>query len=263
MNLIDFTKTGGYRFKQFTLRKMQEAYFQILKVFVSFCNIPDTGNYIIAGCTISGANITAGYVYIDGDLCRFEQTAGDVTTKIKKSVVTENLAFKNGTNQPVFRYTSAVVHATEGAALSDFIRVSPVFDANYVHTDNNFTAALLDKLNGIEDGAEKNVQADFHTTNPLLDSYIKNKPDFLTPLKKGFSVLGEIPGQVTVTISFPDVGTSNYMVLWSLVSLGGPDNDNDITAVVANKTSNSFDFFVEEFTTNTQSLKLEYILFPL
>jgi len=31
-----------------------------------------------------------------------------------------------------------------------------VTDANYVHTDNNFTNALLSKLNGIEDGADAN-----------------------------------------------------------------------------------------------------------
>lgn len=32
-----------------------------------------------------------------------------------------------------------------------------VVDANYVHTDNNFTNALLSKLNGIEDGADVNL----------------------------------------------------------------------------------------------------------
>lgn len=32
-----------------------------------------------------------------------------------------------------------------------------VVDANYVHTDNNFTNALLSKLNGIEDNAEVNL----------------------------------------------------------------------------------------------------------
>ena len=263
MNFIDLTKTGGYRFKQFTLRKMQEAYFQILKAFISFCNVPDTGNFIISGCTISGPNITSGYVYIDGELCRFEQTAGDLTSKIKKNIIIESLAFKNGNNEPVFRYTSAVVHETDGAALSTFTRVSPVFDANYVHTDNNFTAALLAKLNGIEAGAEVNVQADWNTSNPSSDSFIKNKPNILMTLHKGTSYIGDVPSQTTVTVNFPDVGTINYIVLWSLVSLNGVDNDNDITGIVANKTTTSFHFFIEEFTTNAQDLRLEFILLPL
>lgn len=51
-----------------------------------------------------------------------------------------------------------------------------VVDANYVHTDNNFTTTLKNKLNGIAAGAEVNVQADWNVTNTSSDAYIKNKP---------------------------------------------------------------------------------------
>lgn len=43
-------------------------------------------------------------------------------------------------------------------------------------TDNNFTAALMTKLNGIEEGAEVNVQADWSVTDEESDAYIANKP---------------------------------------------------------------------------------------
>ena len=52
-----------------------------------------------------------------------------------------------------------------------------VQDANYVHTDNNFTDADKSKLGGIESGAEVNVQANWNETNSSSDSYIQNKPD--------------------------------------------------------------------------------------
>lgn len=62
----------------------------------------------------------------------------------------------------------------------DFIKNKPqnlVQDANYVHTDNNFTDADKNKLDGIESGAEVNVQANWNETNSSSDAYILNKPD--------------------------------------------------------------------------------------
>ena len=51
-----------------------------------------------------------------------------------------------------------------------------VVDANYVHTNNNFSNSYKNKLDDIEEGAEVNVQADWNATNPSHDAYIKNKP---------------------------------------------------------------------------------------
>lgn len=51
-----------------------------------------------------------------------------------------------------------------------------VSDKNYVHTDNNYTTIEKDKLNGIQNGAEVNVQSDWNETDTTSDSYIKNKP---------------------------------------------------------------------------------------
>lgn len=49
-----------------------------------------------------------------------------------------------------------------------------VSDANYVHTDNNYTTAEKEKLNGIAAGAEVNVNADWNAING--DAQILNKP---------------------------------------------------------------------------------------
>lgn len=55
-----------------------------------------------------------------------------------------------------------------------------VSDANYVHTDNNFTTQEKDKLNGIESGAEVNVQSNWDETDTSSDSFIQNKPTIPT-----------------------------------------------------------------------------------
>lgn len=51
-----------------------------------------------------------------------------------------------------------------------------VIDANYVHTDNNYTTTDKNKLNGIAAGAEVNVQADWNETDTSSDAYIQHKP---------------------------------------------------------------------------------------
>ena len=224
--IIDFSKTGGYRFKQASLDKMQQTYIAYLKALVSFLGCAETGNYIISGCQISGANITAGLMYIDGELCPFEQTTGTNSTLISKQVTITTLNFKNGVDQPVFRELKAIKVSSGGTALSAFTRFNYVQDANYVHTDANFTAALLAKLNGIAAGAEVNVQANFTQNDNTADDYIKNKPEgnLLTYLQKGIYVIGDvITGFETITINIPNVGTSNYAVLGDMVSFGSND----------------------------------------
>lgn len=271
MNLIDFTQNGGYRLKQASLSKMQVAYFEILKAFITFLKVPDTGNYIISGCEISGANITSGIMYIDGELCPFVQTAGDLTTKIKKDIQIDVLAFKSGSNLPVFRQTTAIVDAS-GIALQDYIRVPEipqlpdnlVIDANYVHTDNNFTDLFWAKLNGIEAGAEVNVQADWNVTNALSDAFIKNKPNITQWYHKGTASIGHI-GSVAllmpIPISFPDIGVSDYFVVGFVRST---NNVAVIFAGVFNKTPTGFNITLHKPSETSTALNCEfdYYLLP-
>ena len=91
----------------------------------------------------------------------------DTTYSLSKSGGTVTLTGSDGS-------TSSVSVPT---ATSDLTNDSNfVSDANYVHTDNNFTNADVTKLNGIESGAEVNVQADWNQTDSSADDYIKNKP---------------------------------------------------------------------------------------
>lgn len=51
-----------------------------------------------------------------------------------------------------------------------------VQDADYVHTDENYTSADKTKLSGIAVGAEVNVQSDWTEADTTADSYIQHKP---------------------------------------------------------------------------------------
>ena len=75
-------------------------------------------------------------------------------------------------------------------------------DANYVHTDNNYTTADKNKLAGIAAGAEVNVQSNWTQTNSSADDFIKNKPSI--PAKtsdltndSGFITTSAIPTKVS------------------------------------------------------------------
>ena len=69
----------------------------------------------------------------------------------------------------------------------DYIKNKPenlVQDANYVHTDNNYTSTEKTKLSGIAPGAEVNVQSDWNEADDTKDGFIKNKPDLTAYIQK-------------------------------------------------------------------------------
>lgn len=89
---------------------------------------------------------------------------------------------------------------TDSSAV-DYVKNKPqnlVQDANYVHTDNNFTTADKNKLAGIEAGAEANVQSDWTENDSSKDSYIRNRPSS-KPLVAGANIsITESASQVTI-----------------------------------------------------------------
>lgn len=265
MTTIDFTYNGGYPFDQPTLNKMQLAYFEILKSFVGFMRIPEVGNHVLFGCEIVAGNITPGMMYIDGDLCSFAQVAGTNATKIKKLSSVVSLPFSNGTNNPVWKTTTAIVDGT-GVALSDFTRLSNalVYDAQYVHTDKNFTQALLTKLNGIEALAQKNVKSNWNSVNPLSDSFIENKPAIFQVLRQGSVLLGDIINQ-DYNVPFAAISTDNYMVIPSFeaITANAANQSATIVHVIHSLTTTGFKLRMAETGNHSQNLKFKYLICPL
>lgn len=114
-----------------------------------------------------------------------DEVVGDIPT-VNDAILTIQ---KNGTTIDTFTANSAsnkTVNVTVPTATSDLSNDSDfVSDASYVHTDNNFTSALLTKLNGIESGAEVNTQSDWSQSDNTADDYIKNKPNLATVATSG------------------------------------------------------------------------------
>ena len=110
-----------------------------------------------------------------------QNATADISVPTKVSDLTNDLNFVEETALAEVAFSGAYADLTGTPYVptktSDLTNDSNfASDANYVHTDNNFTTALKDKLNGIATGAEVNVQSDWNITDTSSDAFIKNKP---------------------------------------------------------------------------------------
>ena len=114
-----------------------------------------------------------------------QNATADISVPTKVSDITNDLNFVEETDLAGVAFSGAYADITGTPYIptktSDLTNDSNfASDANYVHTDNNFTTALKDKLNGIATGAEVNVQSDWDVTDTASDAFIKNKPSIPT-----------------------------------------------------------------------------------
>ncbi len=110
-----------------------------------------------------------------------QNATADISIPTKVSDITNDLNFVEETDLAEVAFSGVYADLTGTPSIptktSDLTNDSNfVSDANYVHTDNNFTTALNNKLNGIATGAEANVQSDWNITDISSDAFIKNKP---------------------------------------------------------------------------------------
>ena len=123
---------------------------------------------------------------------------------------------KNGTTVQTFTAnasSNATANITVPTATSDLTNDSDfVADASYVHTDNNFTTTLKNKLNGIESGAQVNVQADWDETDNTSDAYIKGKPNIPTVNDATLTIQRNGTNVQTFTANASSNKTANVLV---------------------------------------------------
>jgi|GEM_PF-5692950 len=119
-----------------------------------------------------------------------------------------------------------------------------------------------EKLNTIENGAQKNVQADFNVVNTSSDAFIKNKPNLLNLLYMGSIYIGNITeNSYYKVISFPNVGTTNYQVVGSLRSNSTNLNiDNNVFHNTREHQATSFKLCIREMTNDDQDISFDYFL---
>ena len=106
----------------------------------------------------------------------------DLLDKVYQYIGVTNTDYTNG----VF-YKCVLDEDTATYVWKEAVENNYVVDPNYVHTDNNFTNALKTKLDGIEDNAQVNVQADWEEDDTTSDAYIVNKPTLGSVAEKDFT----------------------------------------------------------------------------
>lgn len=267
-----------------TLRFIQDAFREPLGALAQLAG----DKTIITGVVNTAGVVSNGFITYNGEIIPFQ--GGNYAATVTIIEAFENVNYNTDANDdtvldslPAYRTIYAMC-GTGGIDIFNFSELAPlktikelsnfslpagiVIDANYVHTDVNFTLALLNKLNGIEAGAEVNVQADWNVVNPSSDAFIKNKPtNLLSILHKGVAYLGDFPNAPTATVNiyFPNVGTTNYMVLGTMHSflpLGAAAQDL-IVWFTAGHNLTTFRLGGYEPFGGNQNLRFEYLIIAL
>ena len=252
MNKIDFQNTGGFPLETETLDEMQNAY-NLLQAFGELFGAQS----IVSGCNLVGSAITDGVVYWHGELYEFK--GGFAQSKV--IVVEETLAlpFEDGFSKNVYKTR----YVTFGTGIGETLWANFTRPLNVSNITTRLIAAET-KLATIAEGANVNVQADYAQSNAAAADFIKNKPALNQYLMKGTVSISDIYGDQDKLVSFPTVGTSNYMVVGSLVSLSSDYNDdNDVLWMVKSKTATSFRLLLREVSSKEQNLQFNYALIPL
>ena len=95
-----------------------------------------------------------------------------------------------------------------------------VSDANYVHTDNNYTTAEKTKLAGVAAGAEVNVQSNWTETDTTADSFIQNKPTLSTVATTGdYTDLSNTPTVPVITMTTTDPGEGSVLAANTFIAV--------------------------------------------
>lgn len=143
MNNINFQQTGGFPLETDTLGFMQEAY-------MALQNIAAIGgeNYILSGCTVTGNNVSDGYMVLNKEVIPFQgglQQSGVIIREVKQT-----RPFENGQTKEVFKTRYASFGTGEGVIpfgsilrlrpLSDF-RELPVRASSELNLDDDKTLA--------------------------------------------------------------------------------------------------------------------------
>ncbi|KVV16148.1 hypothetical protein [Flavobacterium sp. TAB 87] len=268
MNTINFNLLNGLPMNQAVLDRLQKAY----SMFNALGNIVGEKT-IISGCTVSGSTVSDGVVFVNGEVFNFKGGIVSPTVRIKEDVT--NLTFKDDNAYPVVKTRYLEFGSGVGAIdWADFKRGFATKDivagllgkADQSSFDALSAAFVLvyEKMLTIDVGAEKNVQPNWTQADDTKDDFIKNKPSTISVLKKGVFAVADFAADSLQTVTFPTVGTNNYMVVGSMVSIGtNYDNDNDVIWMVREKTNSSFKLTLRELGGAIQNLSFEYMLIPL
>lgn len=263
MNKQDFKLNNGYPLNQASLDRMQEAYsiFNALGAIVG-------DKSIISGCAqpIGSSVVSDGVVFVNGEVLDFK--GGSAQTKVIIKEDTTNLVYKNNNSYPAVK-TRYVTFGTGVGAMdwADFERGYETKEIATVFSDiANDLSTILTKLNTIDAYAKVQLQTDWNQNDNTKKDYLKNRPNIGSPfLAKGSYPIGNVSyNDDSRTITFPDIGTANYMVMGTIVSTGNQLYDNDVTFVIKGSSRTATGFVIvladHKSTTQVKDLVFDYVL---
>jgi hypothetical protein len=257
MNSLNFNQVGGFPFTARILAEIQKAYtlFNALGAIAG-------DKTIISGCVTTGTIVSDGVVHVNGEVLEF--IGGGLQSTVKIFEVVENLVFEDNTTKPVIKIRYVGFGTGIGAmAWLDFQRgfetkgLEATFES--IHTS---LSTIAGKLSTIQAGAQVQVASDWNATAGV--NSILNKPDVVSVLHQGVFTVADPATDSLQTVTFPSIGTNNYMVLGSMVSTGSNHSqDNDVMWIIREKENASFKITLREINPVVQNLRFEYILIPL
>lgn len=159
-------------------------------------------------------------------------------------------------NSTAVPLTNKIANLTIPTKLTDLTNDGNfVTDANYVHTDNNYTTADKNKLAGIASGAEVNVQSDWSVTSTSSDAYIKNKPTKVSQFTNDSGFQNATQVQNAIDAALADITGVEFQIVQTLPATG----EKGVIYLVPNSGSgnNSYDEYI--WITNGSTSRFEKI----
>ena len=126
-------------------------------------------------------------------------------------------------------------------------------------SENDFTTTLKNKLDGIDDGAEVNVQSDWNETDSNVDSFIQNKPSIYTQseldggqLDTRYYTEGQVDALLADKVNLSDLQTTLTLYTTNTQESGGAF-DGYSQLVTSRDDARYNDTVVESFTTDDRT----------
>lgn len=258
-----------------TWRFIQESWREPLE---ALAKLMGSGALIISGCEINEGVASPGYISYDGVIYYFEGGEVPITQAVVINTVVEDVEYdvdidEDGQRDSLPGYETKTIKFGTSASignLDDFKRLKTILELSEFELPNGvvidptyikFTQELLDKLNGIEAQAKKNVQTDWNVSNSNSDAFLKNKP---TALIKRVEYYYWIPPDVptngcsqafTFSTPEPNIG---YDVMATIEENGVATNaelfaNTSLQFSVYDKTTTGFKLFLREWTGGVQN----------
>lgn len=263
MNRSNFNQTGGFPLKTERLQELQTA-FQTMNAFGSLA-----GNLtIISGCEVVGSTVKPGFVNINNELLEFREAILEEDSAVIIIEEPVNRAFENGTVKEVHKIRYATFGTAETSWLwSDFKRPIQTKElAEMFLAINNSLTTINTKLGTIEEHAKVQLQADWSQADETKKDFIKNKPTITQPfVYKGEYTVGDVFDEDLITISFPDIGITNYMVLGGILSKKADwTQDANVWHQTREHTATSFKLMLTEMAGGRfQNISFQYVIIAL